>query len=112
MNTPKKLYGAQPSNVLATLYTVPAATTEIIKEIVLTNTTATDATITLYLVDSGGTAGVTNMLLNAYPVTASLTIKDTVFISMSEVLAAGGTIQGLQGTSGAITVRISGVEVS
>ncbi|MDB5054444.1 MAG: hypothetical protein JWM44_2494 [Bacilli bacterium] len=108
MNTPKKLYGAQPSTILATLYTVPAATTEIIKEIVLTNTTATDATITLYLVDSGGTAGATNMLLNAYPVKA----KDTVFISMSEVLATGGTIQGLQGTSGAVTVRISGVEVS
>jgi hypothetical protein len=109
-NTPKNLYRNQPGTAYSTLYTVPASTTTLVKSLVLHNTTATDATVTLNFIASGGTVGLTNQLID-YTVTA----KDTVTIAedgVFEVLNEGSTIQGKQGTSAAITVSINGVEVS
>lgn len=107
-NTPKRLYTNQPGVSVSTLYTVPASTSTIIKNIFLCNTTGTDANVTLYFVPSGGTAGNTNKVISSYTVSAN----DSVVIDLSSVLETGDTVQGVQGTSGAITAYISGVEVS
>jgi hypothetical protein len=102
----KRLYTNQPATTLGTL--VSAQTVKYwVKAIVLHNTTTADATVKVNLVPSGGTAGVTNQLVD-YTVTA----KNTVILGDVETLEVGDTIQGLQGTASAVTVHISGVEVS
>lgn len=106
-NTPKKLYIGQPATTVGVLYTVPTGVKALVKDILLHNTTATDAVVTLHFVPSGGTVGTTNQILS-YTVTA----KDTVSIDLGGVLEAGETIQGIQTTASAVTVYVSGVEVS
>lgn len=105
--TGKVLYRGQPGTTESTLYTVPASTTTVITGIVLANTTATDATVSLSVVPSGGTAGAANRILEGVTVSA----KSSFFIDgLSLPMATGDFISGLQGTAGAITVTISGVE--
>lgn len=106
--TPKKLYIGQPGTTIATLYTAPASTTAIVKNIILSNTGSTSATVTVNFVPSGGTAAAANQVLSSYPVNA----YDTITIDMAGVLETGDSLQALQDTSGAITVFISGVEVA
>lgn len=105
---PKRLYIGQPGTSLSTLYTVPDGYKVIIKNIMLINTTSTDAKITIYFVPSGDSANNTNMIISDYAVIAN----DTVVIDLSAVLESGDTIQAIQTTSGAVTVYVSGVEVS
>lgn len=105
--TPKKLYTGQPGTTATTLYTAPASTTTIIKNILVCNTTSSAATLTLSLVASGGSAAASNRILSAYNVSAN----DTVAIDLSGVLATGDFISALQGTSTALTCHITGVEV-
>ena len=55
--TQKMLYRGVLGTSSATLYTVPGSTSTIITSIVVTNYTATDATVTLTLQDGSGTEG-------------------------------------------------------
>lgn len=105
--TPKKLYTGQPSTSATTLYTAPASTTTIIKNIIICNTTATAATLTLNLVPSAGAATSANRIMSALNVQPN----DTVTVDLSGILATGDFISALQGTSSALTVHITGVEV-
>lgn len=98
------LYQGQPSTSVATVYTVPASTDVKVTSVVLCNTTATPATVTLSAVPSGGTAGVANRLLAGFTVAAN----DTVQADLHHFMTTGGFLAALQGTSGAITVSISG----
>lgn len=105
--TPKKLYTGQPGTSATTLYTAPASTTTIVKNIIVCNTTSNAATLTLSLVASGGSAGTTNRIMSALEVTGN----NTVAFDLSGVLATGDFISALQGTSSALTLHITGVEV-
>ena len=83
----------------ATLYTVPASTTIVVTNIVVTNTAASAGTFTLLLDDvSIGT-------------TVSVGANDSTIIDLKQVLATTKTIKGF---ASAITVNfhISGVEIS
>ena len=82
-----------------TLYTVPAATTSVVTNVVVTNTAASAATFTLNL---NGVALFT---------TAAIAANSTAFIDLKQVLSATQIISGL---ASAITVNfhISGVEIS
>lgn len=106
--TPKKLYTGQPGTSAGTLYTAPASTTTIIKNIIICNTTASDATLTLNLVASGGSAAESNRIMSTLNVRAN----DTVAMDLSGILATGDFISGSQGTSSALTLHITGVEVA
>ena len=82
-----------------TLYTVPASTTAVITNILVTNTAGSSATFTLLLDDvSIGTT----VTVGAY---------DSTIIDLKQVLATAKTIKGL---ASAVTVNfhISGVEIS
>jgi hypothetical protein len=83
----------------ATLYTVPASTTTVITEIVVTNTATSAATFTIAL------DGV------AIGTTVSVPANDTTVIPLKQVLATTKTITGF---ASAVTVNfhISGVEIS
>lgn len=106
-NAPKSLYTGQPGTTNGTLYTSPASTKTIVKNIIFCNTTASAATITLNAVPSGGSATAANRFISAYSVAAG----NTIVIDFSFVLETGDTLQGLQGTSAAITTLISGVTI-
>jgi hypothetical protein len=86
---------------------VPENTKAIVKNIVLVNTTSTDAKITMHFVPSGSSASNANKIIADYPVRGN----DTVVIDLSAVLEAGDTVQAVQDTAGAVTVYMSGVEV-
>lgn len=100
----QRLYQGQPGTSVATLYTVPASTDVRVTEIVLCNVTASAATVSISAVPSGGTAGVTNRLIDTLPVAA----HETAVIGLSTYLTTGDFIAALQGTSGAVTCTISG----
>lgn len=106
--TPKKLYTGQPNTTATTVYTAPASTTTIVKNIVICNTSASDATITVHFVPSAGSASASNRIISSLSVTAN----NTVIIECSGVLATGDFISAQQGTSSAITLHITGVEVA
>ncbi|MED5042764.1 hypothetical protein P9848_12600 [Geobacillus stearothermophilus] len=98
--TAKRLYKGTAGTSVTTAYTVPASTTTIVKNIVMTNKTGSAATITITI------AGVE--VVNNYSVAAN----DTVVIDLSLVMSATETITVQAGTANAINVYISGVEVS
>jgi hypothetical protein len=103
-NTAKALFrGAATTTTTTVLYTVPSATSTIVTNICVTNTTSASQTFTIGL----GTAGSNTALHTA----TALSGNSTVYIDLKQVLATTNTITG--GASAA-TVRfhISGVEIS
>lgn len=94
------------STTETTVYTVPGSTSAIVKQFVFANVTGSSATISVSLVPSGGSAGVTNRILEAVPLPAnSITVVD-----LTQVMATGDFISIKQGTASAITTTVSGVE--
>lgn len=82
-----------------TLYTVPASTKTILKEIILCNKTATDATVTV-VIDGATVIGGKTVAKN-----------DTYVIEFHSIIEAGITITGLAGTATSIDYYLSGIEV-
>jgi len=83
----------------ATLYTVPASTTAVITNIVVTNTAASAATFTLTL---NGVSLFT---------TVALAANSTAMFDLKQVLATGQVIAGLASAT-TVNFHISGVEIS
>lgn len=106
-NTPKRLASAQLTAAAVTYYTAPASTRTIVKQIVLTNVTGTLATVSISFVNSGGTQGPTNRIVELLQVPAN----GVVTIDLSQVLETGDFISALASVATAINMRISGVEV-
>jgi hypothetical protein len=106
------LYAGAPTTSDAALTSAvpltPGGEDWIIDNVILTNTTGTAATATLYLVPSGGTAGVGNALLYAYSVAANSCTSLAGAGRLGIVLEPGAVIWGLQGTSAALTIRVTG----
>ena len=104
--TPTRAYLGQPGTTDGTLYTVSSSAGSyfIVKEILVVNTSASAATISLALNGTAATAA-NCAWADAYPVAAN----SSVVFALSTVLNASDTIHGLQGTSGALTVTVSGV---
>jgi hypothetical protein len=97
--TTKALVRTAAATSSATLYTVPASTTAVITNILVTNTAASSATFTLLLDD---VSIATTVTVGAY---------DSTIIDLKQVLATEKTIKGF---ASAVTVNfhISGVEIS
>jgi hypothetical protein len=98
-DTLKNFYNGTLGTVSATLYTVPVATKTILKEIVLCNKTATDATATI--------------TINGKNIVGGKTVpkNETYVIEFHSIIEAGIILAGLAGTASAIDVYISGIEV-
>jgi len=103
--TPVRFGQAALTTSAATLYTTPALTRALVKEISVVNTTGAAATFDVYLVPSGGTAGTTNALFYQQPLAAKATLQWNGL----QVLNAGQTIQVKASVSG-LTVVSSGGE--
>jgi hypothetical protein len=97
--TVKALFrGAATTTVGTTLYTVPASTTAVITNIVVTNTAGTSATYTLAL---DGISIATTVVIGPL---------DSIVIDMRQVLAATKTITG-GASATTVNFHISGVEI-
>lgn len=98
-DTLKNLYGGTLGTSSATLYTVPASTKAILKEIILCNKTSTDTTATI--------------IVNGITVIGGKNIpkSETYVVEFHSIIEAEKIITGLAGTSSAIDIYISGIEV-
>src|SRR5512140_2024338 len=99
--TAKKLYGSTlTTNAGAVLLTATANTT-VVTGVMICNKSANATTITLNVDGSALYAG------------ASINANETwVIPSLRQVLLPGATVTGNAGASGAIDLRISGVEIA
>lgn len=97
-NTPKALSRSVLATGTTTLYTVPAATTTIVTNIVLSNTSGTAATATI---NFDGVAIIP---------TVSVPANSVVPFDLRQPLAATKLITGGAGTGAAIACHIAGVE--
>lgn len=96
----EQVYEGQPGTVTGVLATVPAATKWFSLQVVVCNTTALPASISLG--KNGTTAA--ELFISAASIPANTT--ETLDLGTGIVLDATDTIDGLQGTSAAITVHI------
>ena len=109
--TAKPLYqAAQIPNSITTLYTAPTGTRTIIDKCTFTNTTAGPVTLSVYLVESGDTAGADDQIIATKTLAAGecYTCPEIV----GHVLAPGDFLAAIAGAAASITGRISGREVN
>jgi len=97
--TSKVLARTAAATTSTTVYTVPSATTTIVTNIGVTNTTASAATASILLNDVSLLASV------------SVDANSTIFVDLKQVLSATQTIKGSASTT-AVNFHISGVEVA
>jgi len=98
-DTLKTLYSGTLGTASASLYTVPASTTTIIKEIILCNKTSSAVTATITFDGINIVGG------------KSIAANDTLVIELHSILLAGKIIAGLSNTASAVDCFISGIEV-
>jgi hypothetical protein len=106
----KKLIASHYASVAATTeYTCPASTNTIIDKFTATNTDVGAQMITVYLVPSGGTAGASNTIISALPLSAGQT-KDFSELQ-NHILNAGDFISVFVSVASKIVIRASGREI-
>jgi hypothetical protein len=105
--TPTKLGQAAITTGVTTLYTVPAATRTLLKELSIANTTGAPINVRVFLVPSAGSAGTGNAFLYDVAVPNANTLQ----YNGVEVLNAGDTIQ-IQAASAGLTIIASGAEAT
>jgi len=92
-------------------YSVPSNTTTEVREIVLCNTHTSAVGVKLYLVENGGSPGVSNQIFD-YNGSDGLVLapSETQTWNIEEIMTAGGEIHGVASVAGVVSVRISGIE--
>ena len=95
----KALFRGAATTSSTTLYTVPASTTTVVTNVLVTNT--------------AGAVGTFSLLLDDVSIgsTVSVGAYDTTVIDMKQVLATTKTIKGLASAT-TVNFHISGVEIS
>ena len=104
--TRKRYYTGRPGTTIGQLV-APLTTKGQLKQLWIANNTASAATLTLYAVPPGGSPGPDNILLptTSFPANEPIPISVALFD-----LEVGASIHGLQGTAGALTLHIHGLE--
>jgi len=101
---PKQLENAQTTQYTAT--NVKA----IIDKATVTNTSASNVTLSVNLVTSGGSAGSSNLIMDTRTI-----VPDETYLCpelVGQVLEAGSFISTIAGAATSLTMRVSGREVS
>lgn len=95
-------------NIVATLlYLTPVNTRTLVKNINVVNTTISAATFDIYLVPSGGTAGISNAILYHQTVASYTTFQ----WSGVSIMNAGNAIYALASVAG-LAINVGGAECS
>ena len=92
----------------ATIYTVPASTTTVVKSVIICNTATAARTITLHAVASGGSSSVANRVLSALTIGAG----ETVFLKPDIYMTAGCTLRAFASVAAVVGITVSGVEMT
>jgi len=110
MATTYKVLGqAAPADTAnADLYTVPASTEAVVSTLLVTNTTAADATCRIFVRVAGAAAAASNAII--YDGTAGA--NDFVAITVGITLAATDVITVQSGTADALTFQAFGSEIA
>jgi hypothetical protein len=101
---PKQLENAQTSQYTAT------SVTAIIDKATITNTTASNVTVSVNLVTSGGSASSSNLIISSRTIVPGEAYLCPELVG--QVLASGGFISTIAGAATSLTMRVSGREVS
>ena len=104
---PAQLGQAAITGSIATLYTVPALTRALLKDLDICNTTAGALTVDVHLVPSGGSATTANALLYGYSINGNATLQWTG----TQGVNAGATIQ-VKASGLGCTITASGAEAT
>ena len=105
----KNLARQAVNNTGETLYTVPASTVTIVKDIHICNNTATDRYFSMWLVPNGASPTDENIIFYQWDVPKNDFVHWTGFQTLD---TAGDTIQALAEVTDAITITISGAEIT
>lgn len=118
IRTPKCGARGQLSGSNATLYTAPSDTSPtgstqgaLLKSLILCNTDSSARTVTIYLVESGGTAAANRALFSALNIPAGTTVT-LIFPDDTCPLDSGETVQGLASSASVVTYRVNVVELT
>ena len=99
--------GSALTAAAAGYYTVPAATTTIVKEIEICNTDYVTHSFTLYMLPTAGTTpGVSNTMFSS----VTMQPNETKIFGLTRVLTAGNTISAFASQAGVVAINASGVE--
>jgi len=101
---------AQLTAAAAIYYTTPASTWAEIGAATVTNVTGTARTVTVSLVPSGGTAGLTNIVVQTRTVPANAAVQ--LWEIVGQKLPPGATIQALADAGAAVNLTVGGYEVT
>ena len=90
------------------LYTVPSATTTIVKELILASIAASSATntVNIWLVPSGQSVANQYKIADAW----SITGKETIIVDFSLVMSVGDRIFATADTGSVVNITVSGIE--
>lgn len=118
IRTPKCGARGQFTGSNATLYTAPSVTSPtgstqgaMLKSVILCNTDTTARTVTMYIVESGGSAADNRCLYKDYSIAAKTT-SVLLFADDECPLDSGETVQGLADTTLKVTYRLGVVELT
>ena len=118
IRTPKCGARGQLTGSNATLYPSPAVSSPtgatqgaLLKSIVLCNTDVSARTVTMYVIESGGSVAANRMILSAMSIAASTTVTLT-FPDDTFPMDSGETVQGFADTTLKVTYRINVVELT
>ena len=99
----------QAENAQTTQYTAINAKA-IIDKFTATNTSAANVTLSVNLVTSGGSAGVTNLIVDARAIAPGETYTFPELVG--QVLESGGFISTIASAATSLTIRASGREIT
>jgi hypothetical protein len=87
---------------VTTGYTVPAGTIGIVKHLVAHNTSTTPVELTVYLVESGGTAGTSNQIFKGK---IAGNDERIIFGAINATLESGATVQVVAATASVVSLH-------
>lgn len=108
--TPKTLIDSQQIANSATTYYTATNVRTIIDKFTVCNTTAGAVTVTVDIVDSGGSSGVTERIISARSIAAGETYTCPEVVG--HILDSGDFIAALASAATSLTLRASGREVT
>lgn len=107
--TPKRLAGpAFLTTSAAVVYTVPAATTGVVKQIIFNNTGSSGTSVTAHVVPNAGSASTGNQIITLLPIGAN----SQLIWSADIPLAPGETVQLLAANASTVTATVTGIEIA
>ena len=92
---------------VATVLTVPSGRTNVLKQLVFNNTTASAVTVTVHVVPNGGSVLASNAIITTLSIGPSSQIIWSADIPMS----AGETLRAAASASNAVTLTATGIDV-